>query len=109
MKTQLALIVTALSLTDVAEAAAPKLKVACTLPTIEAIVREVGGDRVDAFSLSAGDQDPHFVAPTPVLMKRVREADLLMEIGMQLETWADEVANGSAVSGAPTLVPSTWN
>ncbi len=75
--------------------AEPKKKVACTLPTIEALVHEVGGDKVEAFSLAAGDQDPHFVSPTPSLMKRVREADLLLEIGMQLEMWADEVANGS--------------
>ena len=89
-------------------ARAEKLKVACTLPTVEAIVREVGGDQVDAFALSAGDQDPHFVAPTPVLMKRVREADLFLEIGMQLETWGDEVANGSGNAkifrGAPGRV-----
>jgi len=83
-----------------APAQAPKKKVACTLPTVEAIVREVGGDRVAAFSLAAGDQDPHFVSPTPALMKRVREADLMVEIGMQLELWADEVANGS---GNPRL------
>ena len=75
--------------------AADKPKVACTLSTIESLVHEIGGDKVDAFSLSAGDQDPHFVSPTPSLMKKVREADLLLEIGMQLELWADEVANGS--------------
>lgn len=88
--------------------AAPGKKVACTLPTIEAIVREVGGDGVDAFSLAAGDQDPHTVSPTPALMKRVREADLLVEIGMQLETWADLVADGSGnpriFRGAPGRV-----
>jgi len=78
--------------------AEPKKKVACTLTTIESLVHEIGGDRVEAFSLSAGDQDPHFVSPTPSLMKRVREADLLLEIGMQLELWADEVANGSGNS-----------
>ena len=75
--------------------AAAKLKVACTLSTIESLVREVGGDRVDAFALSAGDQDPHTVAPTPSLMNRVRKADILLEIGMQLELWADQVADGS--------------
>jgi zinc/manganese transport system substrate-binding protein len=75
--------------------AAAKKKIACTLPTIEGLVKEVGGDKVESFSLAAGDQDPHFVSPTPSLMKGVREADLLLEIGMQLEIWADEVANGS--------------
>ncbi len=75
--------------------AASSTNVAATLTTIESLVREVAGDRVSVFSLSAGDQDPHFVSPTPSLMKRVREADLLLEIGMMLEPWADDVANGS--------------
>src|SRR5919197_676540 len=81
--------------------AAPKKRIACTLPVIESLVKEVGGDRVEAFSLAAGDQDPHFVSPTPSLMKRVREADLLLEIGMQLELWAAEVANGA---GTPRIL-----
>jgi zinc/manganese transport system substrate-binding protein len=75
-----------------------KKKIACTMPTIEAIVKEVGGDKVDTFSLAAGDQDPHFVSPTPSLMKRVRGADMLFEVGMQLELWADQVADGSGNS-----------
>ena len=78
--------------------AGAKKKVACTLPSVEAIVREVGGDKVETFSLAAGDQDPHTVSPTPSLMKRVRGADMLFEIGMQLELWADQVADGSGNS-----------
>lgn len=72
-----------------------KLHVACTLTTLTDIVGEVGGDKVAAFSLGAGDQDPHYVSPTPSLMKRVRHADMLFEMGMQLELWADQVADGS--------------
>lgn len=75
-----------------------KKKIACTLPSVEALVREVGGDKVETFSLAAGDQDPHFVSPTPSLMKKVRSADMLFEIGMQLELWADQVADGSGNS-----------
>jgi zinc/manganese transport system substrate-binding protein len=92
----------------VAFPAVAKKKVAATIPAVEALVREIGGDKVDVFSLAAGDQDPHFVSPTPVLMKKVREADLLVEVGMQLEIWADEVANGSGNArifrGAPGRV-----
>jgi zinc/manganese transport system substrate-binding protein len=87
---------------------AGKKKVACTLPTIQAIVAEVGGDKVDTFSLAAGDQDPHFVSPTPSLMKRVRDAEMMFEVGMQLELWADQVAEGSGnpriARGAPGRV-----
>lgn len=72
-----------------------KVKVGTTLPVLEAIVREVGGEDVEAFSLAKPDQDPHFVSPTPVLMKKIGDADLFVEIGMGLEAWADDVANGS--------------
>src|SRR5262249_9493715 len=34
-------------------------------------------------------------SPTPSLMKKLREADLFIEIGLQLELWADQVAVGS--------------
>ena len=74
---------------------APKKKVICTIPVLQSIAQELGGDDVEATSLSKPDQDPHFVSPTPALMKRLREAQLFVEMGMQLELWADEVANGS--------------
>jgi zinc/manganese transport system substrate-binding protein len=79
-------------------AQAKKIKVVCTLPTLKALTEEVGGDRVDVIALAKGDQDPHFVTPTPVLMKKTREADLFIENGFSLELWADEVVNGSGNS-----------
>jgi zinc/manganese transport system substrate-binding protein len=81
-----------------------KVRVVCTLPTLKALVQEVGGDRVDVISLARGDQDPHFVTPTPVLMRKTREADLFVENGFSLELWADEVVNGS---GNPLIFRGT--
>ena len=75
-----------------------KVRVVCTLPTLRALTEEVGGNRVDAIALAKGDQDPHFVTPTPVLMRKTREADLFIENGFSLEAWADEVVNGSGNS-----------
>lgn len=75
--------------------AAEPLRVVCTLPTLESLTREVGGDLVETTSLAKGDQDPHFVSPTPVLMKKTREADLFVSLGLSLDLWADEVVNGS--------------
>ena len=74
------------------------VKVVTTLPTVKALVEEVGGERVEVTALARGDQDPHFVTPTPVLMRRTREADLFIESGFSLERWADSVANGSGNS-----------
>lgn len=75
-----------------------KVHVVCTLPTLKALTQEVGGDRVEVIALARGDQDPHFVSPTPVLMKKTREADLFVENGISLELWAEEVVNGSGNS-----------
>jgi zinc/manganese transport system substrate-binding protein len=75
-----------------------KVQVVCTLPTLKSLAEEVGGVRVEAISLAKGDQDPHFVTPTPILMRRTRDADLFIENGFSLELWADEVVNGSGNS-----------
>jgi ABC-type Zn uptake system ZnuABC Zn-binding protein ZnuA len=77
-----------------------KPNVACTLPVLEVLAREVGGDDFTYFSLCKADQDPHYVRATPLLQRKLREADLFVEIGLQLEPWADLVANDS---GRPRL------
>lgn len=69
--------------------------VACTIPILEVLAREVGGDDFEYFSLSKADQDPHYVRATPVLQRKLRQADLFLEVGLHLELWADLVANQS--------------
>jgi ABC-type Zn uptake system ZnuABC Zn-binding protein ZnuA len=81
-----------------------QVQVVCTLPTLKALVQEIGGDKVGVIALAKGDQDPHTVIPTPVLMRRTREADLFIENGFSLEIWADEVVNGS---GNPRIFRGT--
>src|SRR5262245_10349724 len=85
-------------LSSPADAQRKKLTIVCTLPTLKALTEEVGGDRVEVTALAKGDQDPHFVTPTPVLMRRTRDAALFLENGFSLELWADEVVNGSGNS-----------
>ena len=88
----------------VAQAQGKKVRVVATLPTLKALTDEVGGNRVDVIALAKGDQDPHFVTPTPVLMQRTRQAELFIENGFSLELWADQVANGS---GNPKIFRGT--
>ena len=80
--------------------AGDKPVVAFTLPILEALAREVGGDDFEYFSLGRADQDPHSVRATPLLQRRLRQADLFIEVGLQLEPWADLVADDS---GKPRL------
>ena len=74
---------------------AEPVRVVTTLGVLADIAREVGGDRVAATSLADPREDPHFVQPRPTLMKRAREADLFVELGLQLELWAGKVVEGS--------------
>jgi zinc/manganese transport system substrate-binding protein len=72
-----------------------KLNVVTTLSVLADFAREIGGDRVDVVALADPHEDPHFVQPRPTLMKRAREADVFVELGLQLEMWAGKVVEGS--------------
>jgi len=79
----LALLLAALALPRAA-AAAP-LRVVTTTEGLAALAREVGGDRAKVESLSRGVQDPHFVDANPILAVKLRGADLLVDVGLDLE------------------------
>src|SRR5512137_459697 len=65
--------------------AAAALRVVTTTEGLAALAREVGGDRVKVDSLSRGVQDPHFVDANPMLAVKLRDADLLVDVGLELE------------------------
>lgn len=65
--------------------AAARLRVVTTTEGLAALAREVGGDRVEVVSLSRGVQDPHFVDANPILAVKLRAADLLVDVGLELE------------------------
>lgn len=88
--------------------AAGKLKVVTTLPAYAAIARQVGGDRVAVESISRGDEDAHFVKPKPSFALMLRDADLFVSTGLDLELWApvlvDKAGNRAIREGGPAYV-----
>ena len=68
-----------------AAAEAKKLKVITTLTDLASLTQEVGGDKVEVESLAKGYQDPHFVEPKPSFLLKLRNADLLISVGLDLE------------------------
>jgi zinc/manganese transport system substrate-binding protein len=72
-----------------------KSNVVTTLSVLKYVAQEIGGDRVAVQSLCDPRQDPHFVQPRPTLMKKTREADVFIEVGLQLELWSQKVIDGS--------------
>ena len=65
--------------------AASKLKVVTATTDMAALASEVGGDRIDVESIARGYQDPHFVEAKPSFLLKLRKADLLILVGLQLE------------------------
>jgi ABC-type Zn uptake system ZnuABC Zn-binding protein ZnuA len=63
------------------------VKVVTSLTTYGAIAREIVGDRGTVRSIAQGDEDPHFVQPKPSFVALLRDADLFVTTGMDLELW----------------------
>jgi zinc/manganese transport system substrate-binding protein len=72
-------------LASLASPAVAAVDVVTSTEGLAALVREVGGDKVKVTSLSRGVQDPHFVDPNPSLAVKLRNADLLVDMGLELE------------------------
>lgn len=54
-------------------------------PEWAALAQELGGDKVHVATAITPFQDPHFIEPRPSLMAKVRNADLLICSGAELE------------------------
>ena len=62
-----------------------KLQVMTATTDLAALAEEVGGDKVSVESVARGYQDPHFVEAKPSFLLKLRKADLLIVVGLQLE------------------------
>lgn len=81
------LLVAGLISVSAAPASAERLRVVTTMPCYADLARNVGGERVVVQALVKGDQDPHFVRPKPSLANKLKNADLLVSTGLDLELW----------------------
>jgi zinc/manganese transport system substrate-binding protein len=61
------------------------LKVVATTQDLAAIAQAVGGNRVEAISLTPGTRDPHYAEAKPGMIRQVYQADLLLLVGADLE------------------------
>jgi zinc/manganese transport system substrate-binding protein len=68
-----------------ASSAAKKLNVVTSTTDMAALAHEVGGDRIAVEALAKGYQDPHFVEAKPSFLLKLKNADLLIVVGLQLE------------------------
>ena len=69
----------------VALSAEAKLKVVATLPDLASVAREIGADKVEVSALAKATEDPHFVDARPSFVVELRDADVLIDGGAELE------------------------
>ena len=85
-----------------------KVHVVTTLQDYAAIAQEIGGDRVEARGIVAGNADPHHIKPKPSYALMLKNADLFVSTGLDLELWApvlvNKAGNPRIVDGAPGYV-----
>ncbi|HQQ74414.1 MAG TPA: zinc ABC transporter substrate-binding protein [Pseudomonadales bacterium] len=55
-------------------------------PEWASLATEIGGDKVKTNSATSGQQDPHHIEARPSLIAKIRNADLLVCTGLELET-----------------------
>ncbi len=71
---------------------------------LAALAQEVGGDKIDVESIAKGYQDPHFVEAKPSFLLKLRHADLLVSVGLDLEIgWLPPLITQS---GNPQIQPA---
>jgi zinc/manganese transport system substrate-binding protein len=82
---------------------AKKLNVVTSTTDLAALAQEVGGDRITVEAIAKGYQDPHFVEAKPSFLLKLRNADLLISVGLQLEIgWLPPLITQS---GNPRIQP----
>lgn len=91
-----------------------RLQIVTTLPDLAEIARSVGGDRVEVSAIASGLQDPHFVDPKPSYVVKLRDADLLIVNGLDLEIgWIPPLVDGAhnpkINRGAPGYIDASKN
>ena len=87
------------------------LDVVTTLPDYAFFVKYLGGERVSVKSIVRGDQDAHFIRPKPSFATALRNADVLVATGLDLELWVqtviDHSGNGKIRSGQAGYVSAS--
>jgi len=85
-----------------------QVKIVTSLTTYGAIAREIAGDRGTVTSIAQGDEDPHFVQPKPSFVALLRDADVFVTTGLDLELWVppllDRAGNRKVSEGGPGYV-----
>lgn len=79
------------------------LKIVCSFSDYATIAQFIAADKAEVDYIASGEQDPHFVAPKPSFAMKLRDADMWVTTGMDLEGWSttllDKARNRKIMDG----------
>jgi len=84
-----------------------KIKIAASIAPLADFAKQVGGDRVDVFTIVPPGIDPHTFELTPDLMIKISSSHLLVLNGVGLEFWASKVSDNIKRENFYTVDTST--
>jgi ABC-type Zn uptake system ZnuABC Zn-binding protein ZnuA len=92
-----------------AQGTSKPLQVCATVPELGNLAQEIGTDQVKITVFAKSQEDPHFIEAKPSFIKALSEADLFLQIGMELEigyapVLLQNARNSRVLIGAPGFV-----
>ncbi len=92
-----------------AQGTSKSLQVCATVPDLGNLAQEIGGDQVKITVFAKSQEDPHFIEAKPSFIKALSQADLFLQIGMELEigyapVLLQNARNSRVLVGAPGYV-----
>jgi len=88
------------------------LHVCATTSDLGDLVRQIGGEQVRVTVFCKGGEDPHFLEARPSLVKDLSQADLHVQVGLELEVgWAPvllrQARNAAVATGGPGFLDAS--
>ncbi len=85
-----------LTLMLLSNTASAQLKVVTTLSSYADIVKNIGADLVEVKYVASPKFNPHFIEPRPSDILKVKNADLFIHSGLDLEAWRGPLVDAAA-------------
>ncbi|OGS06660.1 MAG: hypothetical protein A2270_01415 [Elusimicrobia bacterium RIFOXYA12_FULL_51_18] len=85
----------AMGLAFCAGPAGAELKVITASTDLKYICERIGGDLVKVESMASGSQDLHMVEPRPSMVFKLKKADMVVRVGLDLDMWLDSLINAA--------------
>jgi len=82
------------------------LNVVVTIPVLKDLADHVGGSHVRVISLMSGLESEHTYSPKPSDLVAVRNAQLLLEVGLGLEVWVASLVKNSGNTALKVVTTS---